>query len=111
MLWLQITNIILLIIVILIITFKHGLSEIMITVFIGSMAILCTITAVNYSEPQNLKEKAVQLGVGKFIADEKGNAHFYFVVDGKEIKYERDKVHLYYVVDGKEVKHEGGPTK
>jgi len=45
------------------------------------------LAAFTYAEPQSIKEKAVQLGVGKFVADEKGKVDFYFIVNGKEVKY------------------------
>lgn len=50
--------------------------------------VLYLLAEFTYAEPQSIKEKAVQLGVGKFIADGKGNVDFYFIVNGKEVKYE-----------------------
>ena len=46
-----------------------------------------------YDEPQKIKEQAVEAGVGKFKADEKGKVSFYFIRhDGTEVKYENPKV-------------------
>lgn len=46
-----------------------------------------------YEEPQRIKEQAVEAGVGKFKADEKGRVSFYFIKhDGTEVKYENPRV-------------------
>lgn len=45
-----------------------------------------------YEEPQKIKERAVEAGVGKFMADDKGKVVFYFVKpDGSLVEYRREK--------------------
>ena len=47
---------------------------------------------VIYEEPQKIKEKAVEAGVGKFMANDKGKVVFYFVrPDGSMVEYRREK--------------------
>lgn len=42
-----------------------------------------------YNEPQLMKEKAVKAGVGKFVANERGEVKFHFVTkEGSLVDYE-----------------------
>ena len=64
---------------------------VIISVSTGAL-ILLVLGLTIYREPQFIKERAVELGVGKFIADEKGNVDFYFVKhDGTEVIYKNFK--------------------
>ena len=88
MMWLQILCLFTLVLTLLLLginrEWSNGFPE-----FLAFMGIVFYLLAlVTYEEPQSIKEKAVQLGVGKFIADEKGKVDFYFIVNGKEVKYE-----------------------
>ena len=62
--------------------------------FILAAATALFITGLDiYEEPQRIREKAVEAGVGKFKADEKGKVSFYFIRhDGTEVKYENVKI-------------------
>lgn len=47
---------------------------------------------VIYEEPQKIKEKAVETGVGKFMANDKGRVTFFFIrPDGSMVEYRRGK--------------------
>lgn len=47
-----------------------------------------TTGLVIYKEPQRLKERAVELGVGKFVANEKGIVTFFFIKhDGTMVEW------------------------
>lgn len=50
--------------------------------------ILLVVGIETYSEPQRLKEQAVEIGVGKFVANKKGVVEFYFIKpDGTLVNY------------------------
>lgn len=49
--------------------------------------ILLIVGIETYSEPQKLKEQAVEIGVGTFVANKKGVVEFYFIKpDGTLVK-------------------------
>lgn len=88
MIWLQILCLFTLVLTLLLLgvnrEWSRGFLELL--TFVG--VVFYILALATYAEPQSIKEKAVKLGVGKFIADEKGNVDFYFIVNGKEVKYE-----------------------
>lgn len=50
-------------------------------------SVLLVVGIETYSEPQRLKEQAVEIGVGTFVANKKGVVEFYFVKpDGTLVK-------------------------
>lgn len=53
-------------------TISFSLSLVLAVVFL-------VIGLMTFEEPQRLKERAVEVGVGKFIATEKGEVKFFFV--------------------------------
>ena len=65
-----------------------GSSGVFIILVSTGALILIVLGLTIYREPQIIKERAVELGVGRFIADEKGNVDFYFIKhDGTEVIY------------------------
>lgn len=57
-------------------------------VIITIAVIAFTVGLVIYNEPQRLKERAVELGVGKFVANEKGDVAFFFIKhDGTMVEW------------------------
>ena len=65
--------------------------RIIIPIFLVPLTFLCILIVYDkFDEPQKLKEKCVEIGIGKFIADNKGNVKFYFINHNKElIEYEK----------------------
>lgn len=60
----------------------------MFPVIIVIAAIAYTTGLAIYREPQRLKERAVELGVGKFVANEKGVVAFFFIKhDGTMVEW------------------------
>ena len=88
MMWLQILSFTTSILAMLICACKKEWVEWTFEILVVLSVVLYVLAAFTYSEPQAIQETAVHLGVGKFIADEKGKVDFYFIVNGKEIKYE-----------------------
>lgn len=59
---------------------------------LASATALYVAGLVIYEEPQKIREKAVEAGVGKFVANDKGKVVFYFVrSDGSMVEYRREK--------------------
>ena len=82
---------------ILIAGFKRNIDEGIMTVLFPLTIVLSTVFFLlgtfTYDEPQKIKEQAVEAGVGKFKADEKGRVSFYFIRhDGTEVKYENPRI-------------------
>ena len=60
----------------------------MLPIIIGIAVVLHITGLAIYREPQRLKESAVKLGVGKFVADEKGRVAFFFIKhDGTMVEW------------------------
>ena len=67
-----------------------GSGGIVIMLISAGAMILLVVGLVTFREPQFIKEQAVKVGVGKFLADEKGHVNFYFVKpDGTLIEYKK----------------------
>ena len=82
---------------ILIAGFKRNIDEGIMTILFPLTIVLSTVFFLvgtfTYEEPQKIKEQAVEAGVGKFKADEKGKVSFYFIRhDGTEVKYENPRI-------------------
>ena len=61
-------------------------------IILVAATVLFITGVVIYEEPQRIREKAVEAGVGKFMADDKGKVVFYFVKpDGSMVEYKRGK--------------------
>ena len=55
-------------------------TRLIMPIFLVPLTFLCILTVYDkFDEPQKLKEKCVEIGIGKFIADNKGNVKFYFI--------------------------------
>lgn len=58
------------------------------TIIIAIAVMAYTAGLIIYNEPQRLKERAVELGVGKFVANEKGWVSFFFIKhDGTMVEW------------------------
>ena len=86
--WLQIASLVSSILAMFLFACKKCWIDWILEILLVLSVVFYILAAFTYSEPQAIQEAAVHLGVGKFIADEKGKVDFYFIVNGKEVKYE-----------------------
>lgn len=88
MVYLCILSVILSLLSLLIRTYDKNVSSFLIVIAIVWIVIICII----FDEPQRIKEKCVELGIGKFVADDKANVKFYFINHKNEmIEYKRNQ--------------------
>ena len=67
-------------------------TRVMSTVLLFLSFLCIFIVYEKFDEPQKLKEKCVELGIGKFVADDKANVKFYFINHKNEmIEYDNSK--------------------
>lgn len=75
MVYLCILSVILSLLSLLIRTYDENVSTFLIVIATVCIVIICNI----FDEPQRIKEKCVELGIGKFVVDKKANVKFYFI--------------------------------